>query len=137
MELGNISISRALPHNSLKDGVGYVLAALGPVVGPCAFSSLAAMPEWLRTDEGKAFSRAYAKTRQYLATASASEIVAAEKTLFPKIDENVLEECINAYQKMGCWPVRTTISNEGYNAMLDIFEFDGKLLKGMLSKKSI
>ena len=102
MGLGNISISRVLPHNSLKgDGVGYVLAALGPVVGPCAFSSLAAMPEWLRTDEGKAFSRAYAKTRQYLATASASEIAAAEKTLFPKIDENVLEECITLTKKWG------------------------------------
>ena len=81
----------------------------------------------VKTDEGKAFSRAYAKTRQYLATASASEIAAAEKTLFPQIDENVLAQCISAYQKMGCWPVRTTISNEGYNAMLDIFEFDGKI----------
>ena len=117
------------PQQLEGDGVGYVLAALGPVVGPCAFSSLAAMPEWLETDEGRAFSRAYAKTRQYLATLPASEIAAAEKTLFPQIDENVLEECINAYQKMGCWPASTTISNEGYNAMLDIFDFDGKITK--------
>lgn len=115
------------PQQLEGDGVGYVLAALGPVVGPCAFSSLAAMPEWLDTDEGRAFSRAYAKTRQYLATLPASEIAAAEKTLFPQIDENVLAQCISAYQNMGCWPASTTISNEGYNAMLDIFEFDGKI----------
>ncbi len=41
------------PQQLEGDGVGYVLAALSPVVGPCAFQSLAAMPEWLGTDEEK------------------------------------------------------------------------------------
>ena len=72
------------PQQLEGDGVGYVLAALGPVVGPCAFSSLAAMPEWLRTDEGKAFSRAYAKTRQYLATFQLQKLPLRKKHCFPK-----------------------------------------------------
>ena len=29
--------------------------SLGPMVGPCAFSSLAIMPSWLNSEEGRAF----------------------------------------------------------------------------------
>ena len=115
------------PQQLEADGVGYVVAALGPVVGACAFSSLAAMPVWLKTEDGKAFCRAYARTRQYVATRPAAEIALAEKSLFPQIDEAVLTQCIHAYQNMGCWPVEMTITDAGYNAMLDIFEFDGKI----------
>lgn len=115
------------PQQLEADGVGYVVAALGPVVGACAFSSLAAMPVWLKTENGQAFCRAYARTRQYVATRPAAEIALAEKSLFPQIDEAVLTQCIHAYQNMGCWPVEMTITDAGYNAMLDIFEFDGKI----------
>ena len=117
------------PQQLETDGIGHILAALGPVVGACAFSSLAAMPDWLQSEEGEAFSRAYAKTRQYISSSTAATIAAAEKPLFPKIDEIVLEKCIEAYKVMGCWPTSTLITNEGYEAMLDIFEFDGKLSK--------
>ena len=115
------------PQQLEADGVGYVLAALGPMVGACAFSSLAAMPTWLESDEGQAFCRAYARTRKYMKSTPAAEIASAEKPLFPKIDEAVLAQCIYAYQQMGCWPVEMAITDSGYNAMLDIFEFDGKI----------
>ncbi len=117
------------PQQLEIDAIGHVVTALGPVVGPCAFSSLAAMPDWLNSDEGEAFSRAYSKTRQYIATTPASEIAAAEQPLFPQVAPSVLAECIHAYQQMGCWPSGTSITTEGYEAMLDIFEFDGKISK--------
>ena len=115
------------PQQLEADGVGHVVAALGPMVGPCAFSSLAAMPEWLEGEEGQAFCRAYSRTRHYMATTPAAEIAAAEKSLFPQIDEAVLTQCIHAYQEMGCWPEEMAITDSGYNAMLDIFAFDGKI----------
>ncbi|NBQ83256.1 MAG: hypothetical protein EBU10_03395, partial [Alphaproteobacteria bacterium] len=115
------------PQQLEADGVGHVVAALGPMVGACAFSSLAAMPDWLNSDEGQAFCRAYARTRHYMATTPAANIAAAEKSLFPQIDEAVLTQCIRAYQEMGCWPEDMAISDAGYNAMLDIFAFDGKI----------
>lgn len=115
------------PQQLEADGVGHVVAALGPMVGACAFSSLAAMPAWLETDEGQAFCRAYARARRYMATTPAAEIAAAEQPLFPQIDETVLTQCIHAYQQMGCWPEDMAITDAGYNAMLDIFAFDGKI----------
>jgi NitT/TauT family transport system substrate-binding protein len=117
------------PQQLQSDGVGHVLAALGPVVGPCAFSSLAAMPEWINSDEGSAFCRAYARTRRYLSLAPAAEIASAQKPLFPEVEEAVLNQCIQSYQQMGCWPENMQISKIGFEAMLDIFAFDGKITK--------
>ena len=115
------------PQQLEADGVGHVVTALGPVIGACGFSSLAARPEWLESEEAKAFTRAYIKTRNYMNDASAAEIAAAEKPLFPNIDEAVLADCIHTYQNMGVWTRHIDITDEGYNAMLDIFEYDGML----------
>ena len=70
------------PQQLAADGVGHVVAELGPTIGACGFSSLAATPAWLATDTAKAFTRAYIKTRNYMNDASASEIAKAEKPLF-------------------------------------------------------
>ena len=116
-----------LPQQLEADGIGHVLTALGPMVGACAFSSLAAMPAWIKSDEGRAFCRAYAKSRKYISSTPAAEIAKAQNPLFPKIEENVLKHCIQSYQEMGCWPENMQISEEGFEAMLDIFAFDGKI----------
>ena len=115
------------PQQLAADGVGHVVAQLGPVIGACGFSSLAANPAWLATDEAKAFTRAYIKTRNYMNDTSAAEIASAQKPLFPKIDEAVLTDCIGTYQAMGCWTRHIDITQDGYDAMLDIFAYDGKL----------
>ena len=115
------------PQQLEADGLGHVLTALGPMVGACAFSSLAAMPAWIKSDEGRAFCRAYAKSRKYISSTPAAEIAKAQNPLFPKIEENVLKHCIQSYQEMGCWPENMQISEEGFEAMLDIFAFDGKI----------
>ena len=115
------------PQQLAADGVGHVVAQLGPVIGACGFSSLAANPAWLATDEAKAFTRAYIKTRNYMNDTPAADIARAEKPLFPNIDEAVLADCIGTYQAMGCWTRHIDITHDGYDAMLDIFEYDGKL----------
>lgn len=115
------------PQQLEADQMGVVVAALGPMVGGCAFSSLAALPLWLDSEDGQAFCRAYARTRHYMTATPAHLIAEAEKPLFPNIDTSVLTQCIAAYQQMGCWPEEVRITEEGYNAMLDIFEFDGKI----------
>ena len=87
------------------------------------------MPDWLQSDDAKAFCSAYARARQYIASTPAAEIASAQKPLFPGINEPVLTQCIQAYQEMGCWPADMAISEDGYNTMLDIFAFDQKITK--------
>ncbi|MEM8743487.1 MAG: ABC transporter substrate-binding protein [Pseudomonadota bacterium] len=115
------------PQQLEKDGVGHVVAQVGPQIGPCGFSSLAATREWLDTDMAKAFMRAYKKTRAYMNETPAVEIARAEKSYFPDIDEDVLADCIATYQKLGCWTPHVEITKPAYEVILDVFEHYGTL----------
>jgi len=115
------------PQQLQADGIGHVVGQVGPLIGPCGFSSLAATREWLKTDMAKAFVRAYRRTRQYMNDTPAAEIAKAEKPYFPKIGEAVLADCIAAYQKLGCWTPHVEITRAAYEKTLDIFEFNGQL----------
>ncbi|HEX5094157.1 MAG TPA: hypothetical protein VFV84_15850, partial [Burkholderiales bacterium] len=115
------------PQQLQADGVGHVVAQVGPLIGPCGFSSLAATREWLQTDMARAFTRAYRKTRRYMNDTPAAAIAKAEKPYFPKIGEAVLADCIAAYQKLGCWTPHVEITRAAYEKTLDIFEFNGQL----------
>ena len=115
------------PQQLQADGQGVVVAALGTAIGACAFSSLAATPEFLDSDIAPAFTRAFSRAKSYLAETPAAEIAAAQKPLFPSIEEAVLADCVAAYQKLGCWQGGIDITAQGYEAMLDIFAFDDKI----------
>ena len=115
------------PQQLEKDGVGHVVAQVGPEIGPVAFSSLAATRDWLATDTAKAFARAYRKTRQYMNDTPAADIAKAEKSFFPNIDEDVLANCIATYQKLGCWTPHIEITRPAFEVALDVFEHFGTL----------
>jgi len=115
------------PQQLEADGVGHIVAQVGPQIGPCGFSSLAATRQWLETNMAKAFMRAYKKTRAYMNDTPAAEIARAEKEYFPNIDESVLATCIATYQKLGCWTPHVEITRPAYQVTLDVFEHFGTL----------
>ncbi len=115
------------PQQLEADGIGHIVAQVGLPIGPNGFSSLAATRQWLATDMAKAFIRAYKKTRLYMNETPAAEIARAEKSYFPKIDETVLADCIRTYQQLGCWTPHVEITEEAYQATLDIFAYNGLL----------
>ena len=113
------------PQQLETEGLGNIVAQVGPRIGPCAFSSLAASREWLESDMAKAFTRAYTKARRYLNEASAKEIAATEKPFFPDIDAIALENCIATYQQLGCWTPHVEITRDAYEVTLDVFQYTG------------
>ncbi|MHA1527817.1 MAG: ABC transporter substrate-binding protein [Alphaproteobacteria bacterium] len=115
------------PQQLEADGIGHIVAQVGPLIGPCGFSSLAATREWLETDTAKAFTRAYRATRRYMNEAPAAEIARAERDYFPKIGEDVLARCIATYQQLGCWTPHIEITRPAYEVTLDVFEHFGTL----------
>ena len=115
------------PQQLVADGIGHIVTKVGPLIGPCAFSSLAAKREWLETDAAAAFMRAYRKTRIYMNDASASEIAGSQASFFPKIDRHVLSDCIETYQKLGCWTSHVEITRPAFEVTLDVFEHAGRL----------
>lgn len=115
------------PQQLEVDGVGHIAALVGPEVGPCGFSSLAATTGWLATDMAKAFTRAYKKARIYMNTESAAEIARAQQSYFPEIDNKVLSDCIATYQQLGNWSPHIEITQQAYEATLDIYQYAGGL----------
>ena len=113
------------PQQLQADGLGHIVAQVGPLIGPCGFSSLAATRKWLETDMAKAFTRAYRKTRVYMNKTPAAEIALAQMPYFPDIEGKVLADCIATYQKLGCWTPQVRITKKAYERTLDVFEYNG------------
>lgn len=109
------------------DGLGRVVAQVGDVVGPVAFSSLCASQEWLQTDMARAFMRAYRRGREASRSMPAEEIASLEQEFFPKIDRTVLVRTIEDYQKLACWEGEPDISREVFENTLHVFEFNGDI----------
>jgi len=109
------------PQQLEHDGAGHVVASVGEAIGPCAFSSLAATREWLRTDAARRFMRAYRKARAWLLATPAARVAEAEASFFPEIDRAVLTATIARYQTLGCWTPHVEITRPAFEATLDVF----------------
>jgi NitT/TauT family transport system substrate-binding protein len=117
------------PQQLEHDGVGHVVASVGEAIGPCAFSSLAATREWLRTDMAKRFMRAYRKARSWLLDTPAAKVAEAEAAFFPEIDRAVLTSTIAFYQKLGCWTPHVEITHRAFEVTVDVFQHAGLITR--------
>jgi NitT/TauT family transport system substrate-binding protein len=113
------------PQQLEHDGVGHVVASVGEAIGPCAFSSLAATREWLRTDAARRFMRAYRQARAWLVGTPADRVAEVEASFFPEIARPVLTATIAYYQKLGCWTPHAEITRPAFEATLDVFQHAG------------
>jgi NitT/TauT family transport system substrate-binding protein len=109
------------PQQLEHEGVAHIVASVGEVIGPVAFSSVAASSEWLARPEAKRFMRAYRKARAWVASAPPAEVAASEQPMFPGIHRDALTRTIAYYQSLGNWGGSVTIAPEPYETALDVF----------------
>ena len=109
------------PQQLAHEQVAHIVASVGEVVGPVAFSSLSATREWLQTSAATRFMRAYRQAREWVNTAPAAEIARAEQSFFPTVEQSALTQTIAYYQQLGCWNPPVTISRSTYDAALEVF----------------
>jgi NitT/TauT family transport system substrate-binding protein len=117
------------PQQLEHAGAGHIVAALGPAIGPCAFSSLAATRAWLDTDMAQRFMRAYRKARAWLLSTPAGEVANAEASFFPDVDRVALAKTIATYQALGNWTPHVEITRPAWEATVDIFLHAGLIRK--------
>ena len=113
------------PQQLDAEGRGYIVARVGPLIGPCAFSSLAASRDWLDSDEARAFTRAYARAREFLLETPAAQLAALQQEYFPDVNPTALAACIDSYQQLGCWTPHVEITRPAFDVTLDVFEYTG------------
>ena len=90
------------PQQLVQEQVAHIVASVGEVIGPVAFSSLTATREWVNTT-------------------AAAEIAKVEQAFFPAVDPAALTATIAFYQQLGCWNPSVTISRAAYEVALEVF----------------
>ena len=109
------------PQQLENDGAATIVASVGEVIGPVAFSSVAASAAWVARPESTSFMRAYRKARVWANTAPPAEIAGIEHSLFPGTDRSALTRAIEYYQRLGTWAGEAAIPPDPYETALDVF----------------
>jgi len=93
------------PQQLEADGLATVVASVGEVIGPIAFSSLCATEDWLQTDMADAFFSTYKASLKQCNQDSAENIAKQlqDYGFLTNINYNVLHNTISTYQTLGCW----------------------------------
>jgi len=117
------------PQQLEHDEKGFIVASVGGIIGPIAFSSLMASRRWLDNIMARAFMRAYRKARHYANRTPAAEIADAQAQFFPRTDHAILTRAIASYQGQGCWRPDPLITRHAYEAALDVFLHAGVIAR--------
>jgi NitT/TauT family transport system substrate-binding protein len=119
----------AWPQQLEHIGKGHIVAAVGPSIGPVAFSSVVCRWDWTDSDEAKRFAAAYRASRQWVNTADPMEVAKAEADYFPDIAVEAIAAAVAFYQKLDNWGGDIAIDPQDYETALDVFEHSGKITK--------
>lgn len=113
------------PQQLENDNAGTIVAALGDVIPPVAFSSLMATREFLTTPRALAFMRAYRRALRSVGETSAEKIAETEASFFPGVSKEAISAAILRYQKLGTWRGDPAITREQYEVAMDVFLHSG------------
>lgn len=113
------------PQQIERDGKGFIVASVGALMPPVAFSSLVASREFLQTPEARAFLAAYRKARSWVRSAAPDVVAREEHGFFPAVSIEALSASIAAYQRLGCWAGDPVIPRHLYDQALLVFSRGG------------
>ena len=113
------------PQQLEIDRAGRIVAALGEIIPPVAFSSLMATREFLGTARAEAFMRAYRRSLRLVMESPAREVAGIEAAFFPDVSAEAIESAVARYQRLGTWRLDPTITREQYETAMDVFIYAG------------
>jgi NitT/TauT family transport system substrate-binding protein len=100
---------------------GEAVASVGASMPPVAFSSLCCSRAYRGGEACKVFLETYRRAREWVRSAPAAEVAAAEAPYFPGVGEELLVDAIAGYQALGCWDGGVEIPRELYDQALTVF----------------
>ena len=106
----------------IDDGVGHLVASLGPELGYICYSSFAAAPRFIdsHSDTVQAFVNGFQKALEWVDMNGELAIAERVSSFFPDNPQEVLARAIYQYKSQKTWPQDTLIGKDGYDAMRDI-----------------
>ena len=114
-------------HLQAPVAAGVIVAAVGASMPAVAFSSLCCARAFLKTAPYAAFVKTYTRAREWVRSAPAAEVAAAEASFFPGIAPELLTDAVTRYQALGCWEGTIEIPRDGYEQALNVFQAAGEI----------
>jgi NitT/TauT family transport system substrate-binding protein len=116
-----IHLQGPAPQQLEEDGHGSVLACVGDALPPLAFSSLMAMPAFLKSSKAESFMRAYRRALAWVNETASEEVAERELRLFEGVTRSALSSAIGRYQQLGTWRRDPAIPRDQYEVSMDAF----------------
>lgn len=133
-----VHLQQPYTERLIAQGVGVLAAAVGPVIGNVAFSSLAAERERLLHQDPAiaSFCRAFYRAQRWIQKAPPHEVARAVQPYFQDTDLQILSKSVKRYQDMQTWASSPLISESDYEVIQDIF-FTGGAIKKRYSYEQV
>lgn len=114
-----------------KEDLGYVVKSVGEIGGEVPYTTFNALKSYIEEnpDVIKGFNNAIQKGIDYTKSHSNEELAALLVDYFPDTSLNDISTVVGRYRNIDAWYDTTNITEEGFNHMQDIVEFNGFLDK--------
>ena len=119
----------AYPHQLSIENQCKIVASIGELIGPVAFSSLCAEKKWINSTEGKKFSQAFEKSKKWVNSTKPNEVAETVKRYFPDFSIEAISGAINDYQNLKTWESSIEVSNKEYEKALEVFHYSNLITK--------
>ncbi len=106
----------------VHEGAGHPAAALGPVNGHIAYSSIAVTQRTLveKAEIVQQFTQGFYNAQGWLAQSDAETIADAVYTFFSGMDKSVILKAVARYKEQDTWAVDPLLREDGYNTLQDV-----------------
>lgn len=112
-----------------KNGSGYIVANIGLESGEVPYTAFMTSKKAIENEPElvESFVRAVAKAQKWIETASDLEIAEAMQPFFPDSDIETLKSVALSYRKTDSWMKDPIMTEDAFERLLDIIEFNGEL----------
>ena len=117
------------PHQLQLDGHGKIVASIGDIIGPVAFSTLCAEEKTIKSDIGKKISDAFKKSKKWVQNSDSMDVAKSVHSYFNDFELDSVSNAIKDYQKLGTWDSDTKISDIEYQKAIEVFQFSNLISK--------
>lgn len=122
-----VHLSQPYAERLIVEGAGRLAAAIGPVIGDVAFSSLTGARERVLRQDPVLLS--FARAQRWVQSAAPQELAEALQPLFPDTDKEILARSAKRYKDQETWAVEPLLSEEGFHVIQEIFYTGGAIKK--------
>ena len=122
-----VHVAEPSAEELLADGVGHLVAALGPENGHIAYSSFCATNRYLEAhpDTVARFTKGFARALRWIEVSEPEEIAGAVTEFFPETRPDLVIASVARYKSQDTWPRDPVLAQPEYEKLHDILSDAG------------